>query len=445
MELIKNKDLIKEFSLDDPTAFAPPRAWFEAPLPTAGVRGSRRGGESVLAGSGWVARGAAHPPPSGTRSRWPPSDAGNRQVEAGGRASARRRRSATGWRAGRCSLPIVALLIVFFLLPIYFIVRYSLGLERFARTEAAAVLTGELGAFSTELWRDFLGVDVALEILGLVGRSRSRPGCSRSRSSCSSLGAVFGTRGSRRWGGWIAGGSFLLLLAPFLTIPAGNNLLRLGRAVLGRRLPAALLPLRHDGHDLGGLAVLIAFPIAYFLAFGIEVEADVAPDRDRAVPDELPASHLRLEDHPGRPGDHQHGRLRDGPPRRREPALVPHLQPVHRHPRAALRLGAVHRACRSSSRSRTWTGACSRHRPTSARAGLRRFARSRSRSPRPASSPRSCSSSSRPSASTSPRRSSEGRAATCSARRSPTSSSAARSTGRSAPCCPSSCWASCSS
>jgi spermidine/putrescine-binding protein len=31
-ELIKNKDLITEFSLDDPTAFAPPRAWFETPL-----------------------------------------------------------------------------------------------------------------------------------------------------------------------------------------------------------------------------------------------------------------------------------------------------------------------------------------------------------------------------------------------------------------------------
>ena len=32
-KLIKNKKLIKAFSLDDKTAFAPPRAWFEAPLP----------------------------------------------------------------------------------------------------------------------------------------------------------------------------------------------------------------------------------------------------------------------------------------------------------------------------------------------------------------------------------------------------------------------------
>jgi spermidine/putrescine transport system substrate-binding protein len=32
-DLIQNKALIETFSLDDPTAFAPPRAWFEQPLP----------------------------------------------------------------------------------------------------------------------------------------------------------------------------------------------------------------------------------------------------------------------------------------------------------------------------------------------------------------------------------------------------------------------------
>jgi spermidine/putrescine transport system substrate-binding protein len=32
-DLIQNKELITAFSLDDPTAFAPPRAWFEEPLP----------------------------------------------------------------------------------------------------------------------------------------------------------------------------------------------------------------------------------------------------------------------------------------------------------------------------------------------------------------------------------------------------------------------------
>lgn len=32
-ELIKNKELIKAFQIDDPAAWAPPNAWFEAPLP----------------------------------------------------------------------------------------------------------------------------------------------------------------------------------------------------------------------------------------------------------------------------------------------------------------------------------------------------------------------------------------------------------------------------
>ena len=33
MDLIKDKALVKAFSIDDPTAWAPPKAWFEAPLP----------------------------------------------------------------------------------------------------------------------------------------------------------------------------------------------------------------------------------------------------------------------------------------------------------------------------------------------------------------------------------------------------------------------------
>jgi spermidine/putrescine transport system substrate-binding protein len=33
LELIENQDLIKDFSLDDPSAFAPPRTWFERTLP----------------------------------------------------------------------------------------------------------------------------------------------------------------------------------------------------------------------------------------------------------------------------------------------------------------------------------------------------------------------------------------------------------------------------
>jgi hypothetical protein len=32
-ELIQDKELVKAFSIDDPSAWAAPRTWFEAPLP----------------------------------------------------------------------------------------------------------------------------------------------------------------------------------------------------------------------------------------------------------------------------------------------------------------------------------------------------------------------------------------------------------------------------
>lgn len=44
---VKNKDLIKEFSLDDPSAFAPPQAWFEAFLPNRAAY--NKAGEEVKA------------------------------------------------------------------------------------------------------------------------------------------------------------------------------------------------------------------------------------------------------------------------------------------------------------------------------------------------------------------------------------------------------------
>ena len=62
------------------------------------------------------------------------------------------------------STPAIALLLVFFLVPIYFVVRFSFGLEQFAQTEAAAELTGELAGFSTELWANFFGPGVSLYV-----------------------------------------------------------------------------------------------------------------------------------------------------------------------------------------------------------------------------------------------------------------------------------------
>ena len=165
--------------------------------------------------------------------------------------------------------PALALLLAFFLLPIYFVVRYSIGLERFAKNEAAAELTGELSGFSTELWREFLGPGVDLEVLGAA--SVHVPTWVVGFIFATLVfGAVFGPRLSERYGGWIRAGSFLLLLAPFLTIPAGNNLLRVAELSSEGDFLRLFFRSVTMAATSAVWAVIIAFPIAYFLAFGIK-------------------------------------------------------------------------------------------------------------------------------------------------------------------------------
>jgi spermidine/putrescine transport system permease protein len=167
------------------------------------------------------------------------------------------------------SLPAVALLVVFFLVPIYFIVRFSLGLERFAQNEAAAELTGELAGFSTQLWADFLGLGVDLEVLGSA--SVHMPAWVLGVFFLLFLfGAVLGGRVSERYGGWIQATSFVLLLAPFMTIPWGNNLLRLAELSSEGSFLRLFFRSVTMATTSSIWAVIIAFPIAYFLAFGIK-------------------------------------------------------------------------------------------------------------------------------------------------------------------------------
>jgi spermidine/putrescine transport system permease protein len=164
--------------------------------------------------------------------------------------------------------PALALLLVFFLVPIYFVVRFSVGLERFAQNEAAASLTGELPGFSMELWREFLGPGVDLEVLGAA--SVQMPAWVVGVLFAALVfSAVFGPRLSERYGGWIRGGSFLLLLAPFLTFPAGNNLLRVAELSSEGDFLRLFFRSVTMATTSAVWAVIIAFPIAYFLAFGL--------------------------------------------------------------------------------------------------------------------------------------------------------------------------------
>ncbi len=188
----------------------------------------------------------------------------------GPRRRGRSRRARERASSYALSAPAVAVLLVFFLLPIYFIVRYSIGLDRFAKTEAAAELTGELGSFSTQLWRNFLGEGAEFALLGKSSLAVHMPMVVVGIVFVVLvLGAVFGKRLSARFGGWIVGGSFFLLLAPFMTIPAGNNLLRLAELESGGDFLRLFFRSVTMATTSSVWAVLMAFPIAYFLAFGI--------------------------------------------------------------------------------------------------------------------------------------------------------------------------------
>jgi spermidine/putrescine transport system permease protein len=160
------------------------------------------------------------------------------------------------------------LLVVFFLLPIYYIVRFSLGLDYFAPTRAAAEVVGELTSFSTQLWSDFLGPGIDLEVFGsaTVHLPAWAAGIVFVLLVC---GAVFGKRISERYGGWIVGVSFVLLIAPFLTIPAGNKLIRLAELSSQGDFLRLFFRSITMATTSSVWAVIIAFPIAYYLAFGI--------------------------------------------------------------------------------------------------------------------------------------------------------------------------------
>ncbi len=171
----------------------------------------------------------------------------------------------SGWAL---SAPTLLVLLAFFILPIYFVVRFSLGIDRFARTEAAAELTGELGSFSLDLWRTFLGYGVDLEILGsaTIGLPMWLVGV---LFVALVLGAVLGGR-LQRHGGLVSVVCFSLLLAPFFTIPWGNTLVRVAELSSEGDFVRLFFKSVTMATTSSVFAVLIAFPIAYFLAYGVK-------------------------------------------------------------------------------------------------------------------------------------------------------------------------------
>ena len=163
--------------------------------------------------------------------------------------------------------PTLLVLAAFFLLPLYYIFMFSVALRRFSPTEALASLNGELSGFTGELWSKLLGVGVTVKVPGL---DVDVPLLLVAIVFVVLL--VLAVTGSKLkdYGSWVVGVAFALLLVPFLTFPAGNNLVRVMELTSDGQYVRLFFKSVTMAMTSSVAAVLIAIPVAYFLAFCVE-------------------------------------------------------------------------------------------------------------------------------------------------------------------------------
>lgn len=164
-------------------------------------------------------------------------------------------------------LPGIAFLAVFFVTPLFYIARFSVGLGHFAPTDAQARVAGELTEFSTSLWRTLLGQGVTLDVLGLS--THPPTGVLAAGALLLALAAIFGGQLGRH-GTRIRVVALVALAAPFLTIPAGNNFLRIAELHSDGQYLDLFFKSVSMAMTTSVFAVLIAFPVAYYLACCVE-------------------------------------------------------------------------------------------------------------------------------------------------------------------------------
>jgi spermidine/putrescine transport system permease protein len=168
--------------------------------------------------------------------------------------------------------PTVIALAVFFLAPLWYIFEFSTGLKFFAPKPALAILNGELTAFSGSLWSKFFGKGVELHLMPNIGSgvSVTFPALLLGVAFVALIfGAVMGNRFGQH-AHLVTGASFVLLLAPFLTIPFGNTLLRVAQLSSESTDLRLFFKSVSMATTSSVIAVLIAFPVAYYLAFCVE-------------------------------------------------------------------------------------------------------------------------------------------------------------------------------
>jgi spermidine/putrescine transport system permease protein len=193
-------------------------------------------------------------------------------IAQAGRARLRRRPAAgtrapgaRTWTTWALLTPALAVLVVFFLLPLWQILRFSVGASHLSPSEAIARLRGEELGFTLSLWDTLLGRGARLEVLGastdvpLVGLAVVL--------ALLLAGALLGGRLARGHGRTVVPiASLLLLAAPFFTLPFGTHLIRVARLRSDSQYLDLFFKSVSMAMTTSVLAVVIAFPIAYYLA-----------------------------------------------------------------------------------------------------------------------------------------------------------------------------------
>ncbi len=179
---------------------------------------------------------------------------------------ARARRGRGQWASNTVLVgPAIAMLVLFFVAPLFYIFRFSVGLDTFAATKEVAEQNGELVSFSGKLWSDFFADGVTLKVLGA--------GISMPVLVIAALiillmvGAIAGPRIAKERGGLVAGVSTVLLLLPFVAVPVGNTFVRIAQIDSESTYLKLFFKSVTLAMTTSVFAVLLAFPIAYYLAF----------------------------------------------------------------------------------------------------------------------------------------------------------------------------------
>jgi spermidine/putrescine transport system permease protein len=184
--------------------------------------------------------------------------------EVTGTPAPRRRRRRGSLSTYLLLSPTVVVLLAFFVAPLYYVFLFSTGQRYQGVTKAAALINGELTSFSWDRWSELLGTQVTISGLGL---SPSMPLWVLGLIAVALLtGALRGAR-LPRYGREVMIGSLVLLVLPFLTLPVGASVARVLK--ITSENPSITLFFRSISTSLtvSVVAVLMAFPVAYYLAF----------------------------------------------------------------------------------------------------------------------------------------------------------------------------------